>query len=71
MPIATNFKFTQETAAALWTIKHNLGVYPILDVYVLTNNGVQKIMPGTITYVDKNTCTVSFSTPYSGFALVV
>lgn len=59
------------TAPALtWNINHGLGVYPAVDVYVTIGAEVQKIMPASVTYVDANNCTITFSEPRAGVAVV-
>lgn len=67
---AQNYQHVQETAATVWTIVHGMGMYPIVDVYIDVDGVVQKIMPKAITYVDPQTCTVTFNTARSGFATV-
>lgn len=65
-------KFLQAVPSATWSIVHNLVGYPILDVYVDAGDGtVQKMLPKGLTYIDENTCEVSFSTARSGFATVI
>jgi hypothetical protein len=69
--IAMVYTHVQDTPDTLWTINHKLGIYPIVDCYV-TDNGVnQKILPSAITFVDLNTCTVTFTAPIAGHATVV
>lgn len=65
------FQHDQPSASDTWVIVHNLNDYPIVDVYVDFNGGVEKIIPNEVTYTDANTCTVTFTTPFSGFATVV
>lgn len=69
--VGTVFKYTQDVPSASWTVAHYLHGYPIVDVYVSYNGQMQKIIPSAVTYVDENTCIISFSTPYAGFAEVV
>lgn len=69
--LATSYTHTQDTADTLWTIVHNAGGYPIVDAYTVHNGETIKIMPAAVTYVDANTCTLTFSTPRAGFATVV
>jgi hypothetical protein len=68
--IATLFRHEQPTAAAVWTIVHGLNDYPIVDVYVDFQNEIHKIIPGSVTYTNANTVTVTFTTPFSGYATV-
>ncbi len=69
--IATVYTHAQATASDTWTISHNLKDYPIVDVYVDYGGVTQKIIPANIEYVDLDTCTVTFTTPYAGYATVV
>lgn len=68
--LALNYQHTQSTAATVWTIDHHLGVYPMVDVYIDVDGGLQKIIPKAVTYVTPNQCTVTFSSAQSGVATV-
>jgi hypothetical protein len=68
---ATVFRHEQASASATWTIVHKLHDYPIIDVFVNYNGEIHKIIPSQVTYTDEDTVTISFTTPYSGFATVV
>lgn len=64
------FTHVQDDASAEWTVIHNLGYYPICDIYTL-NDGVQsKMIPLNIEYIDPNSCVISFSKAFSGIAVV-
>jgi len=70
-----SFRHTQGAAAATWTINHALGTTAPFIVhhtfYVDTGGGVIKpIIPSDVTYVSANTVTVTFTAPYSGYALI-
>lgn len=54
----------QQTAAAVWTITHNLGRFP--SVTVVDSADTQVV--GDVDYIDENTLTVSFVAPFSGSA---
>ena len=54
----------QETASAEWTINHYLQKYP--SVSVVDTAGTEVV--GDVEYVDKNTCIVRFTFPFSGSA---
>jgi len=69
--VATSYDHVQSTPSATWTIVHNLGAYPIVDAYIEYAGELQRILPSAVTYVDENTCTLSFATPRAGFATVV
>ena len=68
--ISTGYDHVQTIAAAVWTINHNLGSYPIADAYIMYDGDLQRILPSAVTYVDGNTCTMTFTTPRAGFASV-
>jgi hypothetical protein len=62
----------QETPSSMWTIEHNLGAYPIVDVWLDAGSGqYKKVIPESVNYVNGTTCTVGFSMPQSGKATVV
>jgi hypothetical protein len=69
--VATVYLHTQDPASDTWEIAHNLGQYPIVDVYVTSNGTIQKIIPNGVTYVDANNCTVTFTSARAGHATVV
>ena len=68
--VSVGYDHVQSEAAAIWTINHNLGGYPIADAYVLYDGDLQRIIPAAVTYVNENTCTMTFSIPRTGFASV-
>lgn len=69
--IATTHNHIQTDPSALWTINHNLIGYPIVDVFIDVDGVLNKIIPTGVSYVDANTCTVSFSSAQTGYAVVV
>ena len=60
----TGFIFTQTESSNLWIIQHNLNYKP--NVYTENNDGNE--IRGSITQVDTNNLTISFSSPVSGKA---
>ena len=69
--IARSYTHVQADPATTWTIVHNVGGYPIVDAYTEHNGETLKIIPSAVTYVDANTCTLTFTVARSGFATVV
>lgn len=68
------FVYTQSTPAAIWSINHNLGVYPIVAVMVYdSTNTLVPIIPGAIIVIDLNNIVIEFSSPtgYAGFARLI
>lgn len=61
----------QTDPSTTWTIVHGKGGYPVVDAYTTYNGEMLKIMPVAVTYVDPNTCTLTFSTNRTGFATVI
>lgn len=68
--VSTCYQHTQATPSATWVITHNLGMYPVVDIFVLFENEYHKIMPAGVTYDSGNQCTITFSTPRQGYATV-
>ena len=58
------FIFTQSSAGSNWSINHNLNKFPSVTVVDSANN----IVIGDITYNDKNTLTINFTSSFSGKA---
>lgn len=58
------YNHTQNTPSSVWTINHNLGIYP--QVSVVEFGGENVI--GDVVYVNTNQITVSFSVSISGYA---
>ena len=63
-PINESIAFS--TPSFLWTVNHNLGVKPSVQVY---NSGSQEVMADVI-HVSVNQLTVSFSKLTSGFVIL-
>jgi len=59
-----NFVYTQNTPSSTWIILHNLNKYPSVSVVDSANTVVE----GSITYMDLNTLTISFSAQFTGTA---
>lgn len=62
--VARNFTFSQDEAALVWTIEHNLDQYP----YVLAKDEFGNTLIGDLVYTDENTVTITFSSPQKGTA---
>ena len=69
--VATNYTFEQTGEASTWVITHNLQRYPVVDVFILNEGDIERIMPDTVTYTNKNTVTLGFSAPRAGYVTVV
>ncbi len=63
-PPPPTFVFNQSTPSNNWTIAHNLGFYPSVE---LLNSGSQEI-EGGVTHLSTNVVVASFTTPVSGIA---
>lgn len=64
--VATSYTHVQDTAASTWVVEHNMGTYPITDVYIMLNSEITKVYP-SVTFTDENTTTVTFTSPQTGF----
>lgn len=69
LPVSTT-EFVQTEPSAVWEINHQQTGYPVVDVYILADNIVQKILPAAIIYIDEQNVEVQFSTPRAGYAVV-
>lgn len=61
------FVFTQSTPAAIWTINHNLGFIPSVELF---NSGSQEI-DGDVVHTSANQTVVNFTGAVAGFARLV
>jgi hypothetical protein len=68
--VSTIYQHVQESASDSWAVEHNLGGYPTVEVFIMVHGELQKVIPRAVTYVDANSCTVSFTAAYTGFAQV-
>lgn len=59
------FTFVQASASALWTVNHNLGWTPLVEL--LTAGG--QVLDALITHISVNQFTVTFNAPTAGRAL--
>jgi hypothetical protein len=64
IPILGHYTHTQASAASTWTINHNLGVKPTVDVFSV--GGVQVF--AEILQVTNNQVQAFFDSPFSGYA---
>lgn len=55
---------TQSGASSTWTINHNLGFKPVIQLF---NTGSQ-LITGSISHISVNQVQVLFTTPIAGFA---
>lgn len=59
---------TQSVPSLAWEIKHSLGCNPCVDVNVLYEGAIHKILPAAVEYPDMGTVIVRFTSPRSGTA---
>jgi len=66
-----SYTYTQSVASGTWTIHHNLGCKPVVDVTTVYQGVNQKIFPLTVVHTDDNTMTITFSAARTGQARLV
>lgn len=64
--VKSGYVFTQGTPSATWTINHNLGKYPSINVVDESNDEVV----GAVNYTNNNQIVVTFSAAFSGKAFL-
>jgi hypothetical protein len=62
----STYTHTQAVSAATWSVTHNLGRYP--NVAVRDTAISNELVYGTVTYLDTNSLTISFSAGFTGEA---
>lgn len=60
-----NLVYEQLSATNNWTINHGLNKRPAIEIADLDGNTVN----AKITYVDNNQVTLTFNTPFAGYAI--
>lgn len=63
-PVGAGFDFNQAISAATWTINHNLGYKPSVDVY---DSGSQQIQ-AEVSHTSVNQTVILLTAPIAGFA---
>ena len=63
-PVGAGYDFNQTTPSSTWTINHNLGYKPSVDVY---DSGSQEV-DADVSHPTANQTVIVFSVPLSGFA---
>jgi len=63
-PVGAGLDFNQASAATTWTINHNLGYKPSVDVY---DSGSQQIQ-AEVSHTSVNQTVILLTTPSAGFA---
>lgn len=58
--------FTRATPAPVWSINHNLGWYPVVDLFTMD----MESMDGSITHLNTNTFIVEFNQPTTGKVVI-
>jgi hypothetical protein len=57
----------QSSASVTWVIPHNLGYYPIVRVFI----GSQEVQPASVTHDSVNQTTITFNTAQVGYARLI
>lgn len=57
----------QNTASTAWVVVHNLGYYPIVRVFI----GSNEVQPASIVHDSTDQLTISFSTAQAGYARLI
>lgn len=69
-PGVRSVNFSQDVASTTWTIEHNFGFKPNVDVMIDVGGQLQKAFPLSITHSDDNTVIVTWTTARTGQATV-
>jgi hypothetical protein len=61
-------QIVQSTASTTWSINHNFGAFPMIEVFAYDDAGVlQKAFPWAVDQVDVNNLTISWTSPRHGY----
>ena len=61
----------QSVASTVWSITHNLGCKPVVEVTLDTNNGRVKAFPSKVIHETDNQMKIEFSVARTGVARLV
>ena len=64
-------RHVQETPLETWVVNHNFGRLPAVDVYMMVNGSMSKVIPSEVKRVDDNTVAIEFGEPVVGEAVLV
>ena len=64
--IALEFVYIQGTPATVWEITHNMNCHPVVTVI----DSGHSLVEGSVTYNSLNQVTISFSSGFSGMAVL-
>lgn len=64
---APTYKFEQVVASNTWTINHNLGKFPSVEV---VDTSYRMVLGGYVQYLGPNSLTITFNSEFSGYALL-
>lgn len=65
----TQYKHVQTVPSSTWTINHNLGVMPAANILIEIDGVLQQVI-AAVHYVDKNNCTIQFSSNRVGMVVL-
>jgi hypothetical protein len=68
--IPVRHEHVQAVESTEWTIIHNMGRLPVIDVYVSSGGETKIIYPALVEVIDEMSCVISFSIPRSGTAIL-
>ncbi len=63
-----NHEHAQTVASDSWVIKHDLGYYPVVSVFLNVHGEVNTVLPYRIEHPSKDTCIIKFTQPRVGNA---
>lgn len=68
--IPVRHEHIQSDESAEWTINHQMGRFPVIDVYVTSGGTTKIVFPSKVEVIDDQSCKISFSIPRSGIAIL-
>ena len=64
------YEHVQTAPSNTWVIQHWLGSYPAVDIYIDYAGEKHRVLPLEVQYNSVNSCTILFTSAYSGLATV-
>ena len=69
--LLTSYTHDQSAASSTWTINHNLGSVPVVEISLIENGQMKKAFPLSLTHPSVNQTVVTWSSPRTGKAFLI
>lgn len=68
--VPVRHEHVQNTASTEWVVNHQMGRFPIIDVYETSGSDTKIVFPSMVEVIDDMSCKIYFTIPRSGIAVL-